>query len=107
MKNLFLSVKQFQNVLSAPLLLPAALFFDLDFPDNLDASTIIWQKLDCWQVGCYYGNFQIKIKKKEKRKNRKKSIYKTQNGQTDYSLAGKPHPLKAVDQALPLAASLL
>ncbi|EOB01217.1 hypothetical protein Anapl_02343 [Anas platyrhynchos] len=27
-----------------------ALFFDLDFPDNLDASTIIWQKLDCWQA---------------------------------------------------------
>lgn len=62
---------------------------------------IIWQRLDCWQVGCCSGNFKLDKKKKIK------SIYKTQNGQTDYSLAGKPYPLEAVDQALSLAASLL
>lgn len=37
----------------------------------------------------------------------KKKVYKTPNGQTDYSLAGKPNPLGAVEGALPLAASLL
>lgn len=59
---------------------------------------IIWLGLDCWQVGCYFGNFEF---------GKKISAHGTQTIQSDYSLAGKPYPLEAVDEALPLAANLL
>lgn len=95
-------MKQFQNVFNALLLLSAALFFfELDFPDNMDASTNYLAKAGLLAGGLLLWQFQVGQKKKIK------SIYKTQNGQTDYSLAGKPYPLEAVDQALSLAASLL
>lgn len=76
-------------------------FFELDFPDNMDASTNYLAKAGLLAGGLLLWQFQVGQKKKIK------SIYKTQNGQTDYSLAGKPYPLEAVDQALSLAASLL
>lgn len=97
-----MSEKQFESVFNALLLLSAAHFFsELDFPDNLDASTNYLAKAGLLAGGLLLWQFRTGQKKIIK------SIYKTQNGQTDYSLAGKPHPLEAVDQALCLAASLL
>lgn len=66
LKNLFLSVKQFQKAFSAPLLLPAALFLNRTFQIIWTAAQIVWQTLGCWQVGCYFGNFHIKKKIKKK-----------------------------------------
>jgi len=96
-------VKQFENVFNVPLLLPAALLFELDFPDNLDASTNYLARAGLLAGGLLLWQFPVGKKKKKE----KKSIYKTQNSQTDYSLAGKPYALEAVDQALPVAVSLL
>lgn len=64
-KDLFLSVKQFQNVFNALLLLSAALFFlNWTFQIIWMPAQIIWQRLDCWQVGCCSGNFKLDKKKK-------------------------------------------
>lgn len=65
-KTHFLSVKLFQNVFNVPLLLPAALVLNWTFLIIWMPAQIIWQRLDCWQVGCCLGNFEFNKKREKK-----------------------------------------